>query len=253
MKQRIAKIIAQNGHCSRRQAEELINNGSVYLNNNLVKECATFVKPGDVIRIGRKTIHVNLKDEQEIKLFMMNKPKGTICTERDESDRMRQTVFSLLPKKLGRLIMVGRLDYNSEGLLLFTNNGHFAEFLMHPRTELKRLYRVRITGQLSEEDIKILESGIKINKEKFKPIKVIDYKTKKDAKNSWVTLELTEGKNREIRRAMEKLNHEVSRLVRIAYADLAMGKIPQGEIVEIHSEYFKDLLDKFNSEKKDKK
>lgn len=253
MKQRIAKIIAQNGYCSRRQAEELIKEGKVFLNKHKVTECATFVTPGDVIRIGRTTIQVNLKDKKEIRLFMMNKPKGTICTEKDESDRMRQTVFSLLPKKLGRLIMVGRLDYNSEGLLLFTNNGHFAEFLMHPRTELKRLYRVRITGQLSENDIKILESGIKIDREKFKPIKVLDFKAKKEAKNSWVTLELTEGKNREIRRAMEALNHEVSRLVRVAYADLAMGKIPQGEIVEIAPEYFKELVEKFNKEKEGKK
>ncbi|MCP4355068.1 MAG: rRNA pseudouridine synthase [Proteobacteria bacterium] len=252
MTQRIAKIIAQNGHCSRRQAEELINQGKVFLNNQKVLECATFVKAGDTIRIDRKTIQVDFKSiaSREIKLFMMNKPTNTICTEIDEVDRQRQTVVSLIPKKLGRLIMVGRLDYNSEGLLLFTNDGHFAEFLMHPRTKLKRLYKVRITGQLNDEAVKKLERGLKIKHELFRPIKVIERKGKKEAKNSWVMLELTEGKNREIRKAMEHLGHEVSRLVRVAYADLALGSIPKGELVEINPELFKELVESFKQSKK---
>jgi len=252
MNQRIAKVIAQNGHCSRRQAEALINEGKVFLNNHKVLECATFVKAGDTIRIDRKTIQVDFKSiaSREIKLFMMNKPINTICTEIDEVDRQRQTVTSLIPKKLGRLIMIGRLDYNSEGLLLFTNDGHFAEFLMHPRTELKRLYKVRITSQLSDEDVKKLEIGLKIKHESYRPIKVIERKGKKEAKNSWVMLELTEGKNREIRKAMEHLGHEVSRLVRVAYADLALGAIPKGELVEIHPELYKELVEKFKEDKK---
>jgi 23S rRNA pseudouridine2605 synthase len=254
MKQRIAKIIAQNGYCSRRQAEELIKQGKVFLNTNKVQECATFVVPGDTIRIGRTTIQVNFKalDEKAIRLFMMNKPTGVICTEIDEKDKNRQTVTSLIPKKLGRLIMVGRLDFNSEGLLLFTNDGSFAEFLMSPKNELKRLYKVRISGSLTQEEVQKLAKGLTINKEKFKPITVYESESKKGAKNSWVLLELSEGKNREIRRAMSFLGHEVSRLIRVAYADLALGKIPKGEIVEIQEELFKNLVEQYN-EKKGKK
>ena len=250
MKQRIAKIIAQNGHCSRRQAEELINQGKVYLNGKKITECATFVSPGDTIRIDRKTIHVNFKEinTRQVKLFMMNKPVGYICTEKDEADKNRPTVFSLIPKRLGRLIMVGRLDFNSEGLLLFTNNGHFAEFLMHPKTALPRLYRVRINGKLSDDDIKKLEAGMKLDKEKFKSIKVYNQENN-GGKNSWVLLELTEGKNREIRRAMQALGFTVARLMRVAFADLALGKIPKGDIIEIEEHYFKELVEKFEKEK----
>lgn len=247
MKQRIAKVIAQNGYCSRRKAEELIEQGEVFINGKKITQCATFVEPGDVIRVGRKTMHVPKSRTSDIKLFMMNKPTGYICSEKDEENR--QTVFNLIPKKYGRLIMVGRLDLNSEGLLLFTNNGKFAEFLMHPRTELKRLYRVRINGQLTPEQIKSLETGIKVEKERFKPFKVYNQENK-GGKNSWVLLELTEGRNREVRRAMETFGYSVSRLVRVAYADLGLGKIPHGEMVEIDQNYFKELLEKFEEEGK---
>lgn len=255
MKQRIAKIIAQNGHCSRRQAEELINQGQVHLNGKKIDECATFVSAGDTIRIGRKTIHVNFKEieNKEVKLYMMNKPTGFMCTEKDEEEMNRATVFNLLPKKFGRLIMVGRLDFNSEGLLLFTNNGHFAEFLMHPRTELKRLYRVRINGSLTDSQIKKLESGLFISRdEKFRPFKVYNQESS-GGKNSWVLLELSEGKNREIRRAMESFGYSVGKLVRVAYADLALGEIPKGGTVEVEKQYFKELLEKFEKENKGKK
>lgn len=248
MKQRIAKVIAQNGYCSRRKAEELILQGEVYINGKKIKECATFVEPGDTIRVGKKTMHVPKQNTSDIKLFMMNKPTGYICTEKDEADRNRETIFKLIPKKFGRLIMVGRLDYNSEGLLLFTNNGKFAEFLMHPRTELKRLYRVRINGSLTDAQIKELEDGLRVGKERFKPFKVYNQEVT-SGKNSWVLLELSEGRNREIRRAMEKFGCSVARLVRVAYADLAMGQIPKGELVEIEQDSFKELLAKFEEEK----
>lgn len=250
MKQRIAKVIASQGVCSRRQAEEMILQGKVFVNNKQIKECATFVEPGDVIRVGRTTVHVKKQavELDNIKLYMFNKPTGFMCTEKDENDR--PTVFSLIPKRLGRLIMVGRLDFNTEGLLLFTNNGHFAEFLMHPRTDLKRLYKVRITGALTDEQIKKLEQGLKVGKDKFRPIKVYEQDFKPGAKNSWVLLELSEGKNREVRRAMSALGHTVSRLIRVAYADLALGNIPKGDIVEIAEHFYKELLEKFKQEYK---
>jgi 23S rRNA pseudouridine2605 synthase len=252
MKQRIAKVIAQNGYCSRRKAEELILQGQVYINGSKISECATFVEPGDNIRVGKTVMHVPRQNVSDIKLFMMNKPIGFICTEQDEDERDRQTVFSLIPKKYGRLIMVGRLDFNSEGLLLFTNNGKFAEFLMHPRTELKRLYRVRINGKLTPEQIADLEAGLIIGHERFKPFKVHNHENT-GGKNSWVLLELAEGRNREIRRAMESFGYVVAKLVRVAYADLALGKIDAGKMVEIEQEYFKELLEKFTQEVKGNK
>lgn len=254
MKQRIAKVIAGNGHCSRRQAEELIKQGEVFVNGKKINECATFVEPGDIIRVGRKTMHVNLKDDaSKIKLFMMNKPTGFICTEKDEEGKERPLVHTLIPKRLGRLVMVGRLDLNSEGLLLFTNSGKFAEFLMHPRTELKRLYKVRINGKLTDDQIARLEKGLRISsKEKFKPFKVYNQENQ-GGKNSWLLLELTEGKNREIRKSMEFFGYSVGRLVRVAYADLGMGEIPKGGIVEIEQHHYKELLEKFEQENKGNK
>ena len=224
-KNRIAKIIAATGLCSRRDAEKKILNGEVLLNGQKISTPAINIAPTDEIIVNGKKLKIK---NTQVKLFIYNKPNGLITSHKDTMNR--QTIFENLPKKYGRLLSIGRLDLNSTGLLLLTNNGEFQRFMEISKFE--RVYKVRILGKLSRQDIFKLNKGITINGIKYGKINVETEKFNFGI-NSNITLTLTEGKNREIRKIMEFLGYKVNKLHRISYAGIEIQDLKLGEICEI--------------------
>lgn len=240
--ERIAKVMARLGVASRRDAEKIIAEGRVSLNGEDVTTPATFVKEGDKIevdgeRLGRK---------QKTRLFLYHKPPGLITTAKDPEGRT--TVFETLPSNLPRLISVGRLDLNTEGLLLLTNDGELSRALELPSTGLKRTYRVRVHGDYGDASVlsKKLErlgKGLFWKGVRYSAIEAsVDEQQKADGHNYWLTMTLTEGKNREIRNVMEAIGYKVSRLIRIGYGPFELGEMNREEIIEITTKAMKTLL-----------
>ena len=237
---RIAKIIARSGICSRRDAERKILAGLVSVNGEIIKSPALNVSENDVITVDGKKI----SKPDETKLFIYYKPVGLITSHKDGQGR--KTVFENISMEYGRLLSVGRLDLNSEGLLLLTNDGEFQRFMENPVNEFERIYRVRIHGIITKEDIEKLKKGITVDGRRYKRIDVTPEKNQ--TSNSWIIVKLHEGKNREIRRTMESLGYQVNRLIRISYAGLELRNLKPGEIYE--TKIPKKLLEKFNQYKK---
>lgn len=234
-KNRIAKIIAGSGLCSRRMAEKLILDGKVSVNGNVISSPALNVSDDDCILVDSKP----LNQKEETKLYIYHKPVGLITTHSDENGR--KTIFDDIGDKFGRLLSIGRLDLNSEGLLLLTNDGEFQRFMESPKNEFERIYQVRVRGKLSKEDILKLKNGIVVDGIKYKKI---DVKVDKVlSSNSWLTVKLIEGKNREIRRTMQALGYEVNKLIRISYAGLELRKLEKSQIYEVKIP--QKLLEKF--------
>ena len=221
--QRIQKIISAAGFCSRREAENLIIKGAVRCNNNTVtlgdKACLT-----DYITIYNK--HIKIKKKEDYLYIMLNKPRGYVTTMKDEKGR--KTVRSLV-KGLGvRVYPIGRLDLKSEGLLLLTNDGNFANFVMHPSNKIEKTYIVTINKKISEKDINIIENGVYINNIKTAPCKLY-VKLSGDSK-SVVIFKMHEGKKREIRNIVAKvLNANVKKLKRIKIGSLSLGSLKVGQ------------------------
>lgn len=230
---RIAKFIAQCGHCSRREAESLIEQGRVAVNGVIITTPVTFITDHSV-KIDGKLI--NNKNTRE-RLWLFYKPKAIITTNKDEENR--KTIFDLLPKNLPRVIAVGRLDYNTEGLLLLTTSGRLSRFLELPKNKFVRKYRVRVFGKVNHERLKKLENGITIDGVRYGSIKA-EVDSQKES-NSWITIEICEGKNREVRKIMEELGLQVSRLIRISFGDFELGNMKPCEIVEVPQEKLKKL------------
>lgn len=222
MAERIAKRIAKLGYCSRRQAEELIIGKKVKVNGKVIDTPVTFVEPTDVIEINNKKLE---QDLESTKLFMYYKPTGYVCTNSDEQGR--KTIFDNLPPDLPRLIYIGRLDINSEGLLLLTNSGALAHALSNPQLALNRTYKVRVFGEVKQNDLEDLALGVTINGIHYKPI-IADI-TYKQGKNTWLEMTITEGKNREIRNICEYLGLQVNRLIRIGFGAYNLKQIPLQE------------------------
>ena len=238
---RIAKYIASTGACSRREAEKLIIKGDVTVNGEKVIHPLFFVNNEDQIHIKGKL----LKKQPETRLFLYNKPKNLITSHKDPENR--PTVFDNVPKKLGRLISIGRLDYNTEGLLLLTNNGALKRYMELPSNKIKRIYKVKIRGDICNLKAEEIEKGITINKVRYSPIKLkIISKTKNI---TWLEFNLIEGKNREIRKILEYFNLQVSRLIRISYGQFYLNDLKKNEITEINKNKIKNIL---NILKKDK-
>ena len=237
---RIAKIIARSGICSRRDAERKILAGEVLVNGKVIESPALNVSEDDEIIVDGKKI----SKPESTKLFMYYKPNGLITSHKDGQGR--PTVFESIPKEFGRLLSVGRLDLNSEGLLLLTNDGEFQRFMESPANEFERIYRVRIRGSITKEDIQKLRNGITVDGVRYKQIDVTPEKNQ--TSNSWVIVKLHEGKNREIRRTMESLGYQVNRLIRISYAGLELRNLKPGETYEVKIP--KKILEKFNEYKK---
>lgn len=220
---RIAKFIASAGICSRRQAERLIEQGEVMVDGQLITSPALNIDESNSVRVSGK----NITKLPSARLWVYYKPTGLITTHSDPQNR--PTIFQELEGKLPRVISVGRLDLNSEGLLLLTNNGDLSRYFESPVNNFERVYKVRSFGR--GKDISLNNQEITIDGITYRPksIKL----TKKGASNSWYEVILTEGKNREIRRIFEYFDHEVSRLIRTRFGQYSLGDMKPGEYKEV--------------------
>jgi 23S rRNA pseudouridine2605 synthase len=221
---RIAKYIAHSGYCSRRDAEVLIAEGRVKVNGQVIETPATLITDHSV-KIDDKLINAN----KEIRLWLFHKPKGIITSNKDEKNR--KTIFDFMPKVMPRTVTIGRLDFNTEGLLLLTTNGDFARYLELPKTKLQRKYRARVFGKINHERLKKLEKGITVDGTRYGSIKV-EVDNEGDS-NSWLTIMIEEGKNREIRKVMEHLGLQVNRLIRVSFGPFTLGQLNVGELQEV--------------------
>jgi 23S rRNA pseudouridine2605 synthase len=243
--ERIAKVMAQAGICSRRDAEAMIAEGKVKLDGHLVTTPATFILPGQSLKVNGKVVAY---EKAEKRLWLYHKPAGLVTTHRDEAGR--PTVFSQLPDNMPRVVSIGRLDLNSEGLLLLTTSGPLARHLELPATGWMRRYRVRLDGKPTARDIERLARGITVEGVKYGPIQLQlddarDGGTEaKSGRNQWVVVSLQEGKNREIRRVMAALGYHVSRLIRLSYGPFQLGNLPRGELREVPGRKLRDQLGK---------
>ena len=222
---RIAKYIANAGVCSRRDAEKLIEQRKVFINNICSRHPSTLVTLKDKIIVNKKIITL----ESEVRLWKMYKPTKVICTNKDPQHR--KTIFDLIPKNYPRLISIGRLDFMSEGLLLFTNNGDFARRLELPSSNFLRVYRVCINGNINPADLAAINKGIKINGIQYN--KVITKIEKFNAPYTWMIFKIREGKNREIRNICELFLWNIVKLIRIQYGSIKLTKQKPGEIIEV--------------------
>lgn len=236
MSERIAKFLARSGVCSRRQAEELIRQQRITVNGETVESPAFNVEGDEDIRFDGEKI----KKKDKTRLWLYHKPAGLITTHKDEKER--DTVFANLPAGLPRVISVGRLDLNSEGLLLLTNDGALSRALELPQNGWSRRYRVRVHGFIDEKKLKSLENGCEIEGIEYAPCKItIDMK---QGTNAWLTISLNEGKNREIRKLMASIDLSVARLIRLSYGPFQLGSLKKGEVREIPQKVLKEQLGK---------
>lgn len=231
---RIAKAIARAGICSRREAETYIAAGRITVNGKKISSPALNVTAKDKIKVDGKA----LPDQEPVKLWRYHKPKGLVTTAKDEKDR--ETIFSKLPKDLPRTITIGRLDINTEGLLLLTNDGELARHLELPKTGWLRRYKVRAKGSITQDKFDALKKGITIEGIKYGPIQASHIK--EQGSNCWFTMGLREGKNREIKRICEHLGLNVNRLIRLSFGPFMLGDLKPGEVEEVHSHILADQL-----------
>jgi 23S rRNA pseudouridine2605 synthase len=231
---RIAKVLARAGVASRREAERMIDAGRVSVNGKILTSPALNVVATDKIAVDNKPI----AEPEATRLWLYHKPTGLVTTNSDEQGRA--TVFDHLPEDLPRVMTVGRLDLNSEGLLLLTNDGALKRKLELPSTGWLRKYRVRVKGAPNETTLEPLRKGIVIDRERFQPMTVsID---RQQGANAWLTIGIREGKNREIRRAMDHVGLTVNRLIRISYGPFQLGQLKSGQVEEIRRKIVRDQL-----------
>ncbi len=235
-KERIAKKIAAAGLCSRRDAEKWILDGRVEVNGQKLLTPAFVVSDTDEIVVDG----VALKKPEKVRMWCYHKPVGLLTTFKDPLGR--PTVFDALPKSMPRVVSVGRLDLNSEGLLLLTTSGQVARSIELPSRGWRRQYRVRIHGQMTSEMIIKAQKGLTIKGIHYAPCKIEIESTQSGGKNQWILVTLTEGKNREIRKMMESFGFQVSRLIRIAYGPFQLGNLGKGEIKEIPYKVIKEQI-----------
>ncbi len=238
MSERLAKFIARSGICSRRAAEELILQKRITVNGEIVDSPAFNVDGSEKILLdGEKLPAID-----NTRLWLYYKPIGLVTTHKDTANR--PTVFDNLPAGLPRVISVGRLDLNSEGLLLLTNNGELSRMLELPQNGWSRRYKVKVHGRVSQNKIDSLAGGVTIDGISYGPVKIV--LDESQGTNSWLTVTLQEGKNREIRRLMKYIGLEVARLIRLSYGPFQLGSMKKGEVREVPQKVLKEQLgDKF--------
>ena len=244
--ERIAKVMARAGLCSRRDAERWIELGRVSVNGKVISSAALNVSDQDKITVDGKA----LAEKQDTRLFLYHKPAGLVTTHKDEKGR--STVFSQLPAHLPRVVSVGRLDLNTEGLLLLTNDGELARFLELPATGWKRRYRVRVKGNVAQAKLDRLKEGVTVEGVHYKSIIATLDAEQSQGANSWITVSLQEGKNREIRRVMEHIGLTVNRLIRTDYGPFSLGKMERGTVVEVKTPVLKAQVSKFFAQREKK-
>ena len=231
---RIAKAMARSGLCSRRDAERWIEAGRVSINGEVLKSPARDVKAGDEVRVDGKPLPL----AEPVRLWRYHKPRGLVTTHRDPQGR--PTVFEKLPPELPRVVSVGRLDFNTEGLLLLTNDGALARHLELPATGWLRRYRVRAHGRVTQTDLGKLAKGIEVEGVRYGPIEAtLD---SAQGANSWLTIGLREGKNREVRKILSTLGLDVNRLIRISFGPFQLLDLQPGAVEKVRRRVLADQL-----------
>jgi len=232
--ERVAKLIARAGLCSRREAEQWIADGRVAVAGKRIATPAALVADPATIRVDGKPLAL----AERPRLWRYHKPRGLICTHRDPAGR--PTVFDRLPPDLPRVVSIGRLDLASEGLLLLTNDGALARKLEHPANGWVRRYRVRAFGAIDDAAIAALGAGITVEGVRYGPIRLaID---RRQGDNIWLTVSLAEGKNREVRRALDHVGLTVNRLIRLAYGPFQLGQLPKNAVAEVPGKVLAEQL-----------
>src|SRR5437660_10948772 len=232
--QRIAKVLARAGLCSRRDAERWIAEGRVAVDGTVLTTPAVTVTPDSNIRVDGKP----LPQPERARLWRYHKPAALVTTHRDEKGR--PTVFAALPAGLPRLISIGRLDLNSEGLLLLTNDGALARRLELPATGWVRRYKVRVHGDVEPGRLAALAGGITVDRVSSGPIRA--RLERQQGLNAWITLAFQAGKNRQVRRVVEHLGYPVTRLIRLAYGPFQLGNLARGDIEEVTGKVLQEQL-----------
>ncbi len=232
--ERIAKLMSRAGLASRRDAEEWVTQGRVTVNGRVINSPALDVTENDVVMVDGKP----LPERERTRLFMYHKPRGLMTTHSDPEGR--PTVFDHLPEGLPRLISVGRLDFNTEGLLLLTNDGGLARVLELPDTGWLRRYRVRAHGTVTQAQLDTLRDGVEVDGVKYGPIEAtLEHDS---SANVWIVIAIREGKNREVRNILGHLGLEVNRLIRVSYGPFQLGEIAEGEVDEVKTRVLREQL-----------
>ncbi len=235
--ERIAKVIANSGYCSRRDAEKLILEGRVKVNGKVIDTPVVLITDHS-IKIDNKL----LQRREKTKLWIFNKPKGYIVTNNDPKGR--KTIYNLLPKNMPRVISIGRLDMDTEGLLLLTNNGDLSRYIEHPATAWSRQYLVKVHGNtdtlISNID-KIGKIGVTIDGIKYAPTK-ISIEKQSESTNTWFKVVITEGKNKEVRNIMNYFNLKVIKLKRISFGPFHLGNLAIGAIKLVPDRVLKEAI-----------
>lgn len=234
MAERLAKFMARSGVCSRRDAEELIKQKRVTVNGEIIDTPAFKVEGSEKILLdGEK-----LPEIEQTRLWLYHKPAGLLTTHKDTE--ARATVFDHLPAGLPRVISVGRLDLNSEGLLLLTNNGELSRKLELPENGWSRRYKVRVHGFINKNKLADLAKGATVDGINYGPVKA--ELESQNGTNSWLIVTLNEGKNREVRKLMKSIGLEVARLIRLSYGPFQLGSLKKGEVREVPQKVLKEQL-----------
>ncbi len=234
--ERISKRLSRVGICSRREAERMIAEGRVMVNGKKLKDPVCLVTSEDAIKVDGALIPL----PDDTRLWRFHKPTGCLTSNKDEKGR--DTIFDILPEGLPRVMTVGRLDMNTEGLLLLTNDGELARFLEKPDTGWTRRYRVRAFGAVDEKQLKKLKHGVTIEGVDYQSV---DAKLEKEqGDNVWLNVAIKEGKNREVRKVMEHIGLQVNRLIRVSYGPFQLGNLEKTQVEEVGRKVLKASLGK---------